>query len=120
MGGTEQKYVSEAFSTNWVAPLGPNVDAFENSIARYIGINHAAAMNSGTASLHIALILLGVKRGDEVIASSFTFTATVNPIVYLRATPILIDSERETWNMCPDLLEIQSKPVFRGGKNQKP
>jgi dTDP-4-amino-4,6-dideoxygalactose transaminase len=119
MEGTEQKYISEAFTTNWVAPLGPNVDAFENSIAHYIGVGYAAAMNSGTAAIHLALILLGVKRGDEVIASSFTFAATVNPIVYLCATPVLIDSEQETWNMCPDTLEIAIKDRLSRGRKPK-
>jgi len=105
MGGTEIKYVNEAFSTNWVAPLGPNVDAFEHSLADYCGIKHAAALSSGTAAIHLALIILGIKPGDEVIASSFTFSATVNPIVYTGAIPVLIDSEPYTWNMDPDLLE---------------
>jgi dTDP-4-amino-4,6-dideoxygalactose transaminase len=119
MGGTEQKFVNEAFTTNWVAPLGPNVDAFENSLAHYIGVKHAAAMNSGTAAIHIALILLGVKKNDEVIASSFTFTATVNPIVYLGATPVLIESESETWNMCPETLEIAIIDRLSTGKKPK-
>jgi len=105
MGGTEIKYVNDAFNTNWVAPLGPNVDAFEHSLADYCGIKHAAALSSGTAAIHLALIILGIKPGDEVIASSFTFSATVNPIVYTGAIPVLIDSEPHTWNMDPDLLE---------------
>ena len=119
MGGTEQKYINEAFAANWVAPVGPNVDAFENLIANYIGVKHVAALNSGTAAIHIALILLGVKKGDEVIASSFTFAATVNPIVYQHATPVLIDSERETWNMCPETLEIAIKDLLSRGKKPK-
>ena len=105
MGGTEINYVSEAFSTNWIAPLGPNVDAFENSISDYCGIKHAVALSSGTAAIHLALIILGVKSGDEVIASTFTFSATINPIIYVGATPVLVDSEPHTWNMDPDLLE---------------
>ncbi len=105
MGGSEQKYVNEAFTTNWVAPLGPNVDAFEATLARYCGIRNVAALSSGTAAIHLALILLGVRRGDEVIASSFTFSATINPIAYLGAKPVLIDSEADTWNMDPVLLE---------------
>jgi len=105
MGGTELKYVNDAFNTNWVAPLGPNVDAFEHSLADYCGIKHAAALSSGTAAIHLALIILGIKPGDEVIASSFTFSATVNPIVYTGAIPVLVDSEPHTWNMDPDLLE---------------
>jgi dTDP-4-amino-4,6-dideoxygalactose transaminase len=105
MSGGEMKYVNEAFDQNWVAPLGPNVDAFEESLARYCGVKHAAALSSGTAAIHLALILLGVKPGDEVIASTFTFSATINPIVYLGATPVLVDSEPNTWNMDPDILE---------------
>lgn len=99
------KYINEAFDQNWVAPLGPNVDAFERTLADYCGVKHAAALSSGTAAIHLALIILGIEKGDEVIASSFTFSATVNPIVYQGATPVLIDSERGTWNMDPQLLE---------------
>lgn len=105
MGGTEEKYVREAFTSNWIAPLGPNVDAFEKSIAEFCGSEHAVVLSSGTAAIHLALIMLGVRPGDEVIASTFTFSATVNPIVYTGATPVLIDSEQKTWNMDPDLLE---------------
>jgi dTDP-4-amino-4,6-dideoxygalactose transaminase len=119
MGGTELKYVNEAFNTNWVAPLGPNVDAFEDSLARYCSVKHAVALSSGTAAIHLALIMLGVGRGDEVIASSFTFSATVNPIVYQGATPILIDSEPETWNMSPDLLETAIKDRLSKGNKPK-
>jgi dTDP-4-amino-4,6-dideoxygalactose transaminase len=106
MGGTEQKYVKEAFDTNWIAPLGPNVDAFEKALSKYNKVDHVAALSAGTAALHLALIMLGVEAGDEVIASSFTFAASVNPIAYQGATPILIDSETDTWNMCPKQLEI--------------
>lgn len=105
MSGGEMKYINEAFDQNWVAPLGPNVDAFERTLADYCGVKHAAALSSGTAAIHLALIILGVKKGDEVIASSLTFSATVNPIVYQGATPVLIDSEPGTWNMDPQLLE---------------
>ncbi|HOF22155.1 MAG TPA: aminotransferase class I/II-fold pyridoxal phosphate-dependent enzyme [Bacteroidales bacterium] len=105
MGGTEEKYVGEAFSSNWIAPLGPNVDAFEKSVAEYCGIEHAVALSSGTAAIHLALIMLGIKAGDEVMASTFTFSATVNPITYVGAIPVLIDSEPGTWNMDPGLLE---------------
>lgn len=105
MSGGEMKYINEAFDQNWVAPLGPNVDAFELAIAEYCGVGHAAALSSGTAAIHLALINVGVEQGDEVIASTFTFSATVNPIVYQGATPVLIDSEPETWNMDPELLE---------------
>ncbi len=119
MGGTELDYVKEAFSTNWIAPLGPNVDAFENSLARYCGVEQAVALSSGTAAIHLALIMLGVEKGDEVLASAFTFSATVNPIVYQGATPILIDSEPETWNMSPDLLEAAIKNRLTKGKKPK-
>lgn len=105
MGGTEQKYISEAFEANWIAPLGPNVDGFEDALKQYCCISHVAALSSGTAAIHLALILLGVRPGDEVIVSTFTFSATVNPIVYLGATPVLVDSEPATWNMDPNLLE---------------
>jgi len=105
MGGGEMKYVQEAFDSNWVAPLGPNVDGFERELCAATGAKHVAALSSGTAAIHLSLILLGVKPGDYVIGTSFTFSATVNPIAYLGATPVLVDSERETWNMDPELLE---------------
>ena len=119
MGGTEHKYVNEAFATNWIAPLGPNVDAFEDSLVKYYRVEHAVALSSGTSAIHLALILLGIGNGDEVIASSFTFSATVNPIVYQGATPILIDSEPETWNMSPDLLEIAINDRLSKGNKPK-
>jgi len=119
MSGGEMKYIREAFEQNWVAPLGPNVDGFEEAIARYSGVDHVAVLNSGTAAIHLALILLGVGPGDEVIASTFTFSATVNPIRYLGATPVLVDSEPETWNMDPDLLEQAIRERTRGGKRPK-
>lgn len=105
MSGNEMKYVQEAFDTNWIAPLGPNVTAFENELEDYLKIGNVAVLSSGTSAIHLALIILGVKPGDEVISSSFTFSATVNPIAYLGATPVLIDSEEGTWNMSPELLE---------------
>ncbi len=119
MGGTELSYVNEAFYTNWIAPLGPNVDEFEYSLARYCDVKHVAALSSGTAAIHLALIILEVEHGDEVIASSFTFSATVNPIVYLGAKPVLVDSEPETWNMSPNLLEIAVKDRLSKGKKPK-
>jgi len=119
MCGSEQKYVNEAFETNWVAPLGPNVDAFEDCLSKYTGVKHAAALSSGTAAIHLALIILGVEKGDEVITSSFTFSATVNPIVYQGAIPVLVDVEPETWNMCPELLEIVIKDRLLKGKKLK-
>lgn len=119
MGGGEQKFVKEAFDTNWISPLGPNVNGFEADLVSYTGIKAAAALSAGTAALHLAMILLGVKPGDEVIASSFTFSATVNPITYLGALPILIDSEDETWNMSPELLEEAIKDRIKKGKKPK-
>lgn len=119
MGGSEKKYVDEAFETNWVAPLGPNVNAFEKELSQYLGVRHCAALVSGTAAIHLALINLGVKQGDEVICQSFTFSATANPIVYQDATPFFIDSEPETWNMDPELLEKAIKERIRKGKKPK-
>jgi dTDP-4-amino-4,6-dideoxygalactose transaminase len=119
MSGTEVKYVKEAFDSNWIAPLGPNVDAFENALAEYCEVGYAAALSSGTAGIHLALIMLGVKAGDEVFASTFTFSATINPIVYLGATPVLIDSEDETWNMDPGLLEEAIKDRIRRGQEKR-
>ncbi len=107
MGGAEQKFVNEAFDTNWIAPLGPNVDGFEKDIQSYLGENlYVAALSSGTAAIHLALQLLGVSKGDEVLCQSFTFSASANPIIYQGAIPVFIDSEKDTWNMSPELLEI--------------
>ena len=104
--GWEQKYVREAFETNWVVPLGPNVDAFESDLESFLGEGkRVAALSSGTAAVHLSLVALGVKPGDEVICQSFTFAASCNPIVYQGATPVFVDSEPDTWNMDPDLLE---------------
>lgn len=111
MGGGEMKYVQEAFETNWIAPLGPNVDAFEKRLSEAVGAKHVAALSSGTAAIHLSLILLGVKPEDYVISTSFTFSATVNPIAYLGATPVLVDSEPDTWNMDPELLEEAIRKV---------
>lgn len=120
MGGTEQIYVNEAFETNWVAPLGPNVTGFENDLQKFIGNNsHVSALSSGTAALHLGLILLDVKAGDEVICQSFTFSASANPILYLGATPIFVDSETETWNMCPIALEEAIMDSVSKGKKPK-
>ncbi len=120
MGGGEQKYVQEAFDTNWIAPLGPNVSGFEEDLANYLGANsYVAALSSGTAALHLALIVLGVQAGDEVICQSMTFSASANPIVYLGATPIFIDSEEQTWNMCPRALEVAIMDRISLGKKPK-
>lgn len=105
MGSNEQTYVKEAFDTNWVAPLGPNVDQFEIAIQKYVDNKvHVAALSSGTAAIHLALEILGVSHGDEVLCQSFTFSASANPIMYLGAKPIFIDSEKDTWNISPTLL----------------
>ena len=102
----EQRYIQEAFDTNWVAPLGPNVDAFEKALEEYIGNGrHVAALSSCTAAIHLALLLLNVGEGDEVICQSFSFCASTNPVVYCGAKPVFVDSEDETWNMSPELLE---------------
>ncbi|TDR22940.1 DegT/DnrJ/EryC1/StrS family aminotransferase [Flavobacterium cheniae] len=120
MGGTEQKYIQEAFETNWVAPLGPNVNGFESDLENYLSNQvHVAALSSGTAALHLGLILLGVQQGDEVLCQSMTFSATVNPILYLGATPIFIDSELDTWNMCPIALEAAIQDRIAKGKKPK-
>ena len=120
MGGTERKYVTEAFDTNWVAPLGPNVNAFESAISTYLKQDvHVATLSSGTAGLHLGLILLGVTNGDEVLCQSMTFSASANPIVYQGATPIFIDSEPDTWNMCPTYLEKAINDRIKKGKKPK-
>jgi len=119
MSGREMKYIQEAFDTNWVAPLGPNVNNFEKELANYLDIGHCAALVSGTSAIHLALIILGVQQGDEVICQSFTFSATANPIAYQCATPVFIDSEPETWNIDPDLLEKAIKDRMAKGKKPK-
>jgi len=119
MGEQEFAFVKEAFDTNWIAPLGPHVDNFENDLAQYTGAKCAAALSSGTAAIHLALIMLDVKAGDEVICQSFTFSASANPIVYQGAVPIFVDSEPETWNMDPILLEAAIKDRIAKGKKPK-
>lgn len=119
MCGEEMKYVKEAFETNWVAPLGANVNGFESDLSSYLGVKGCAALSSGTAAIHLALIILGVKYGDEVICQSFTFSATANPIVYQGATPIFVDSELGSWNMDPQLLEVAIKDRLSLGKKPK-
>jgi dTDP-4-amino-4,6-dideoxygalactose transaminase len=119
MSGNEQKYIDLAFQGNWIAPLGPNVDGFEKELAEFLQIKNVAALSSGTAGIHLALILLGVQPEDEVICSSFTFSASANPIVYQGATPIFVDSEEQTWNMDPNLLEDALKDRKRLGKKPK-
>ena len=120
MGGSEQKFVQEAFDLNWVAPLGPNVKGFEQDLEKYLGEgNQVAALSSGTAAIHLGLILLGVKAGDEVICQSFTFSASANPILYLGAIPVFIDSEEDTWNISPGALEEAIKDRIAKGKKPK-
>jgi dTDP-4-amino-4,6-dideoxygalactose transaminase len=105
MGDEEMRFVRQAFETNWIAPLGPNVDAFERDLVVKTGMTHAAALSSGTAAIHLALILLGVKAGDRVLCSSLTFAASSNPILYLGAEPVFVDAEAGSWNICPQALE---------------
>lgn len=119
MGEQERALLLEAFDSNWIAPLGPHVDAFERELAAKVGVPHAAALSSGTAGIHLALEILGVGPGDEVIASSLTFSATANPIVYRGATPVFVDSSRETWNMDPGLLEEELAACAKRGKLPK-
>ena len=119
MGGNEINYVNQAFDTNWIAPLGPNVDNFEEDLCSFTGAKYAAALSSGTAAIHLALVQLGVKSGDEVICSTFTFSATVNPIIYQGAIPIFIDSEELTWNMSPQLLKVAIADRILKGKKPK-
>jgi len=118
MGGKEQEFVKEAFDTNWVAPLGPNVDGLEQDLVAYTNSKHAAALNSGTSAIHLSLIMLGVGPGDFVLCQSFTFSASANPIVYQGAIPVFIDSEKDTWNMSPEYLEQAILELI--AKGQKP
>lgn len=112
LSGNEAKYIQEAIDTNWIAPLGPNVDAFENELAEYVGASGAVAVSSGTAAIHLALSLLNVGKGDLVFCSTLTFVASANPILYQGAEPVFIDSEPDTWNMSPNALEL----AFRDAK----
>lgn len=105
MHGEEQEFVKEAFDTNWVAPLGPNVNAFERELADYVGISHASALSAGTAAIHLALKVLEISAGDIVFVPTLTFSATCNPVVYEKAVPVFIDSERDTWDMDPEALK---------------
>ena len=119
MGGSEQQFIKEAFDANWVAPLGPNVNGFETDLEDYLKEEiFVGALSSGTAALHLGLILLGVQAGDEVICQSFTFSASANPILYQGATPVFVDSESKTWNMCP--LALEKAIVDRISKGKKP
>ncbi len=117
--GFEFEFVREAFESNWIAPIGPQVDAFEREFTDYLGTPYAAALSSGTAGLHLALMMTGIEAGDEVLCSSFTFAASANAITYLKAKPVFIDSEYRTWNMDPNLLEDRLKSGSRKGKTPK-
>lgn len=119
MSGAEQDYIRQAFESNWVAPLGPNVDAFEQEFAASVGSSHVLALSSGTAALHLALQLVGVRAGDEVLVSTLTFSASVNPIIYLGATPVFVDSERTSWNMDPTLLAAELEHRASAGRLPK-
>lgn len=120
MSGSEQKFIKEAFDTNWIAPLGPNVNGFEHELEQYTGASHAAALSSGTAAIHLALILLDVKPGDLVICQSFTFSATANPIVYQGAIPVFVDSEPDTWNIDPVAMEVAIQACLTGAVTGSP
>ena len=120
MGGNELDFINEAFATNWIAPLGPHVNGFENDIKNYLKTEkQVAALSSGTAAIHLALVQLGVAKDDEVICQSFTFCGSINPIIYQGATPILVDSEPTTWNICPQALEEAIKDRIKKGKKPK-
>lgn len=119
MGEQELEFVKEAFDTNWIAPVGPHIDAFEQEFCQVVGVGHAAAVTSGTAALHLALRLIGVKAGDEVFCSTLTFIASASPITYLGATPVFIDSDRTSWNMNPDLLRAALEQRASFGKLPK-
>lgn len=120
LSGNELNYIKEALDSGWIAPVGPDVDNFQNDLERFLGEDvKVAALSSGTAALHLALIILGVQAGDEVLCQSFTFSASVNPILYLQASPVLIDSETDTWNMCPYQLERAINDRMAMGKYPK-
>lgn len=120
MGGTEQHYIQEAFDANWVAPLGPNVTGFELDLESYLDANvHVGALSSGTSAIHLGLILLGVQAGDVVLCQTMTFSASANPILYLGATPIFVDSETTTWGLCPQALEQAIQDSIQKGKKPK-
>lgn len=120
MGGTEQHYIQEAFDANWVAPLGPNVNGFEQDLESYLEANvHVGALSSGTAAVHLGLLLLGVQAGDEVICQTMTFSASANPILYVGATPIFVDSEPETWGLCPQAVALAIESSLQKGKKPK-
>jgi dTDP-4-amino-4,6-dideoxygalactose transaminase len=116
MGDAELRYIQEAFDTNWISPAGPHITAFEHALGTYTGLPHVAALSSGTAALHLALEILGVGAGDEVICQTFTFCGSANPIVYQRASPVFVDSEPDTWNMSPEYLRDAIEDRIRKGR----
>ncbi|MBW3672179.1 MAG: DegT/DnrJ/EryC1/StrS aminotransferase family protein, partial [Acidobacteria bacterium] len=116
MSGREMELIREAFDTNWIAPVGPHLDAFEREFKDYLGSGEAVAVSSGTAALHLAVRMLGLQPGDEIFCSTLTFAASANPIVYERAAPVFIDSERRSWNLDPDLLDEELERCARRGR----
>lgn len=119
MGGTERKYIQEAFDTNWIAPVGENIERFEQELCQYTGARHALALSSGTAAIHLALVLLGVGPGDEVLVPTFTFSASVNPILYQQASPVFVDSDPGTWNMCAEETVRAIEAALQKGRKPK-
>ncbi len=119
MGGEEEGFVKEAFETNWISPVGPHISAFEDELSSYLEGVGVAALSSGTAAIHLALLLLDVNQGDEVICSTFTFSASINPVRYVGAVPVFVDSERDTWGMDPELLEKTIKDRINAGRKPK-
>ncbi len=119
LGDLERTFVNEAFDTNWISPVGPHIDSFERELAAHLGVAESVALSSGTAAIHLALILAGVRQGDEVVCQSFTFAGSCNPVVYLGASPVFIDSEQDTWNMDPALLETALRDRAKAGKKPK-
>src|SRR5215831_5388057 len=116
LSGEELPLIEEAFRSNWIAPMGPHVDAFEQEFCRTVGVRHAAALSSGTAALHLAIRLAGVRPGDEVLCSTLTFVASANPILYERGVPVFLDSDEASWNMDPSLLAAELDAAKRRGR----
>lgn len=117
MSGNEMKYIQEAFDGNWIAPIGPNVDGLEKDLENYLGQeSHVAVVSTGTAALHLALAMLGVEKDDFVICQSLTFAASANPIIYLGGIPVFVDSEKDTWNLCPIAVEDAIKACIKIGR----
>lgn len=119
MSGEEQKYIKLAFDENYIAPVGSNIDGFEKDLGNYLGIPHIAALTSGTSAIHMAMVVMGIKEGDVVLAPTFTFAACINPIFYQKAEPVFIDSDKESWNMNPELLEKSIVDLSKKGKKPK-